>query len=79
MSKLDRKAQDRALKTISKFERMPGLPGLELEKLGGFQNLWSIRVSQGDRILLSKGVDEEGELWTLEDIGPHDVYRRVGR
>jgi plasmid maintenance system killer protein len=73
-----RSKQDAILKAIGKFEAAPALPGLRLEKLRGHDNLWSIRATGGYRILLSKTSDAEGDLWTLEDAGPHDIYRRAG-
>ncbi len=77
--KLDRGLRDRVLNTMEKFEDSPDLPGLRLEKLSGLKNLWSIRVTRGCRIILSKQNGEDGDKWVFEDVGPHDIYRRVGR
>lgn len=74
---LDRKPRERVYKTIDKFQNNPSLPGLNLEKLSGHESLWSIRITGGDRILLSKAQDEEGEIWVFENAGPHDIYRRT--
>jgi hypothetical protein len=79
LKRLDRQPRERALRAIDKFIKDPSLPGLNLEKLPGFDNKWSIRVTQGDRILLSRDQDDRGEIWTLHDLGPHDIYRRAGR
>mgnify|MGYP002716436327 CR=1 FL=1 len=57
----------------------PSLPGLNFEKLPGLGNKWSIRITQGDRILLLRNQDDRGEIWTLHDLGPHDIYRKGGR
>ena len=76
LGKLDRQPRDQALKTIQKFEMKDTLPGLRLEKLGGHANLWSIRVNDSYRILMSKHLDAAGDFWVLENIGTHDVYRR---
>lgn len=79
LERLDRTNRTRALKAVDKFIKNPSLPGLNLEKLPGLEGLWSIRFTQGDRILLSKGEDGQGEVWTLHDAGPHNIYRRAGR
>lgn len=79
LEKMDRKGRERALKAVDKFIVNPRLPGLKLEKLQGFENMWSIRFGGGDRILLSKGEDDRGEVWTLHDAGPHEIYRKAGR
>jgi mRNA-degrading endonuclease RelE of RelBE toxin-antitoxin system len=79
LKRLDRQPRERALKAIDKFMKDPRSPGLNLEKLLGFSSMWSIRITQGDRILLSRDEDEQGEIWTLHDLGPHDIYRKAGR
>lgn len=73
LKRLDRQPRERALKAIDKFMQNPSSPGLKLEKLPGFDDKWSIRVTQGDRILLSRDRDEKGEIWTLHDLGPHEI------
>ena len=79
LGRLEGTVQQRVFEALEKFEREPGLPGLNLEKLKGHENLWSIRVTRGFRILLSKTNAAEGPQWILADVGPHDVYRRAGR
>lgn len=72
---MDRPLREAALKAIQKFEINHRLPGLNLEKLAGRDDSWTIRINAGHRILLSRGQDEQGEVWFLEDVGPHDSYR----
>lgn len=79
LARLDRPLRGRALRAVDKFIKNPSLPGLHLERLGGFENMWSTRIDRGYRILLSRDADDRGEVWTLHDAGPHDVYRRAGR
>ena len=79
LKRLDRQPRERALKAIDKFIQNPSLPGLNLGRLPGFGDKWSIRVTRGDRILLSRDEDGQGEIWTLHDLGPHDIYRKAGR
>lgn len=76
LDSLDRKPREAVFKAIEKFTANPSLPGLKLEKLAGFPNRWSIRVSIHTRLLLSKTVDEDGmEVWIFIDGGSHQVYR----
>jgi hypothetical protein len=46
------------LKAIQKFEHNHRLLGLHLEKLSGYENMWSIRVSLSFWVLLAR-TDEE--------------------
>lgn len=79
LKRLDRASRERVEQAIKRFELDPSHPGLRLEKLGGGESAWSIRVAGGDRILLTKMRDDQGEVWIIEDAGPHDVYRRLRR
>lgn len=56
-------------------------PGLNFEKLRGRDDLYSIRVTNGDRAILRRVVDAggEGELFEVLLIGPHDIYKAIGR
>lgn len=76
LQKLDRKGRDRVLAAVQKFQANQSLPSLNLEKLSGKPDRWTIRVDGGDRILLTKAEDVDGAFWILHDFGPHDSYRR---
>ena len=54
----------------------PDRPGLNFEKLAGWDNTYSIRVSKAYRILLRREADDAGEFFAAADIGTHQVYRR---
>lgn len=74
---LNRQDREVILRAIEKFIRNPGLPGLNLEKLSGTPNDWSIRASIKVRILLTKLFDEDGEdVWIFTDAGSHEIYKR---
>lgn len=75
--KLPAKIQDGAFRAVSNFLEDPSRPSLNLEKLRGNEDYWSIRINAGYRILLRLEPDLEGDVFRLMDIGPHDVYRRV--
>jgi len=65
-----------ALNRFKLFQFSPEVPGLNFEKLGGFANLYSIRLSRSHRAILRKVADEQGVLFEVVKIGPHDIYRR---
>jgi mRNA-degrading endonuclease RelE of RelBE toxin-antitoxin system len=69
-----RKRADRALE---KFLENPQRKGLRFERLVGWPDYFSIRVSRSYRILLRREHDDDGELFAAVDVGSHDdVYRR---
>lgn len=61
------------------FVANPGHPGLDFEKLRGRDDLHSIRITKGDRTILRRTFDVEGELFEVLLIGPHDIYKAIGR
>ena len=65
-----RQDQERWVSALLKFLDDPATPGLNLEKLGGGpgSNLWSIRASQGLRILLA----EDDDHFIFVNAGHHD-------
>ena len=66
----------RVLISLEKLMAAPQRRGLNLEKLRGFDDLYTVRVDRGMRILLRQELDENGELYALLSVGPHDaVYR----
>ncbi len=70
---LRRRADD----TLAKFIADPKRPSLNFERREGLPDYYTIRISQGYRILLRKETDDEGELYAIVDAGSHDkIYRR---
>ena len=67
--------RDRANRALKLFIESPRHPSLNFEKLAGRENLYSIRLSRGDRAILRRAHDEVGEVFELLLIGPHDTYR----
>lgn len=63
-------------KALSTFMEAPDRPGLNFERLPGWGNTYSIRVTRGYRILLTREADEAGEFFAAVDIGTHQIYRR---
>lgn len=68
--------RDRAATAIERFVANPSLPGLNFEKLAGYSDRYSIRISRGDRIVLRRIA--VSDVFEILDIGPHDIYRRLG-
>jgi plasmid maintenance system killer protein len=54
----------------------PDRPGLNFERLAGWDDIYSMRVTRNYRILLKRETDEAGEFFIAVDIGTHQVYRR---
>ena len=63
--------------TLEKFVENPSRPGLNFEPIIGRPGYYTIRASRAYRILLLRSCDEEGETFTAENVGPHDIYRRM--
>lgn len=64
-------------RTLEKFQAAPALAGLNFEPLAGMADFYSIRVNAGYRILLRKDRDAEGDVYTLVNVGPHNIYRKL--
>jgi hypothetical protein len=54
----------------------PERPGLNFERLPGWDSTYGIRVTRGYHILLKREAGEAGEFFTAVDIGTHKIYRR---
>lgn len=63
--------------TLEKLTTTPARRGLNLEKLRGFDDLYTVRVDRGTRILLRLEIDEDGEHYVLLRVGPHDAIYRL--
>lgn len=74
--RLPQRIRLQAAKTLANFMDNPDRPGLNFEKLAGWDNTYSIRVSKAYRIMLRREADEAGEFFAAVDIGTHHVYRR---
>jgi plasmid maintenance system killer protein len=71
--KLDAQNRRDADGALATFVRDPTTPGLNFEKLRGYERLYSIRMNRNYRIILLRTeVSDTYEIW---DVGPHDIYR----
>ena len=69
--KLSASDSQRVMKAIDKYTKAPESPGLNLEQLEGRtgkRRLWTIRASQGLRVLLVR----DGPTWVFLRAGHHD-------
>ena len=64
----------RILNALTQFEADPRRVGLNFERLKG-TDFFSIRVTQGDRVILRQ---IDADTFELVDVGSHDIYRRYG-
>jgi plasmid maintenance system killer protein len=70
--------QKRKVKSaVVKLSKNPNTKSLRLEPLKGATDFWSIRVTDGWRILLRIERDEAGAHYVVVEFGTHDVYRKV--
>ena len=71
LMKLSASDSQRVMKAIDKYTKAPESPGLNLEQLEGRtgkRRLWTIRASQGLRVLLVR----DGPTWVFLRAGHHD-------
>lgn len=75
--KLSPEKQRQTTKAINYFSEDIRHPSLNYERVGSKdKNLYTIRVNQGDRVLLFCVISNE--YYTLIDVGTHDeIYRKV--
>jgi len=53
-------------------------PSLNLERMQSTDTMWTIRTNLRDRIILKHEPEVDPDLFTLIDVGPHDIYRKYG-
>jgi plasmid maintenance system killer protein len=75
LRKLDPLVRRDALSALNAFAADSTARGLHFEKLRGFRTLYSIRIDRNHRIILRR--TDAPDTFEIEDIGPHDVYRRL--
>lgn len=74
------KARSRKVDAAFKqFAADPRHPGLHFERLRGTADLYSIRLGRGDRAILRRASDADGEVFEVLGIGTHDIYKAIGR
>ena len=70
--------RQRASEALERFQIDPAHPGLNFEKLRGWDDLYSIRISRGFRILLRRvSPPAGGDYYVAVRMGPHDIYDRL--
>ena len=77
LEKLSSETQNKVKAALRKFRQQKLPNSLRLEKLGGDDNVWSIRVDRGHRILLIRKSDQSGDYYALDYVGSHDVYQTI--
>ncbi len=62
--------------TLIRFITNPQHPSLHLEKLAG-TSYWTIRIDQGNRLFFVWSDTGDTAIFFL--VGPHDMYKKLGR
>jgi hypothetical protein len=70
----DRRRAERFLENLS---RHPPPSNLRLRPMEGHNGiLWECQAGGQNRFILRRTKDEVGDLFIVEDVGPHDIYKR---
>jgi Txe/YoeB family toxin of Txe-Axe toxin-antitoxin module len=70
---LDPVARHMARRAYKLFERDPGHPSLRFKKLGGYENIWSVRVNEQYRAVGERKGDTIVWVW----IGSHNDFDKL--
>jgi plasmid maintenance system killer protein len=68
--RLDAKAQRAAREAYGLFETNPDHPSLRFKKLGGYENIWSVRINEQYRAVGERNGDTISWAW----IGTHNDF-----
>jgi hypothetical protein len=74
----DTRRQRAIIDAIARLFDDPRHPALNFERIRSTERMWTIRSSLKDRVLIEHDPDADPDLFTLIDVGPHDIYRRYG-
>jgi hypothetical protein len=78
--KLDARVQHRVKKALQRFIEAPARKGANLESITGSPGpYYTLRATANFRIVLRREEDGKGEVFTVVDVGPHDIYRKYSR
>ena len=72
-SQLDATAQKAARESFALFLQNPGQTSLYFKKLGGYENVWSVRVNQQYRAVGERKGDTIWWAW----IGTHNQFDKL--
>jgi len=69
----------RAMRYLENLSRHPPPANLGFRVLQGTNGeLWECRAGGQNRFILRRTKDDAGDLFIVEDVGPHDIYDRYG-
>jgi mRNA-degrading endonuclease RelE of RelBE toxin-antitoxin system len=72
---LDDRTREAARKAYRLFEQDPGHPSLQFKKLGGYERIWSVRISAQYRAVGERHADTISWAW----IGTHNEFDKLFR
>jgi Txe/YoeB family toxin of Txe-Axe toxin-antitoxin module len=70
---LDLRTREAARRTYRLFTENPDHPSLRFKKLGGYQDLWSVRITEQYRVVGERQGDTLTWLW----IGTHNEFDKL--
>lgn len=69
--------QLRAARYLERLGEHPSPGNLGLKPLEGTNGkLWECRAGGQNRFILRRESDDKGHYFIVEDVGPHDIYRK---
>ncbi len=70
---LDAKAREAARRAYRQFEEDPGHPSLHFKKLGGYEQIWSVRINEQYRAVGERKGATVVWIW----IGTHNEFDKL--
>ena len=70
---LDAQTRQAARRAYSRFNQSPGHPSLRFKKLGGFDQIWSVRINEQYRAIGERRGDTIVWFW----IGSHNDFDKL--
>jgi hypothetical protein len=66
----------RAKRYLERLSDDPPPGNLNFKPMEGHETLWECRAGGQYRFILRRTSDADGDLFIVEDIGPHDIYKK---
>jgi hypothetical protein len=68
----------RATRYLERLSATPPPGNLNFKPMEGFNGvLWECKAGGQNRFILRRTKDEHGDLFVVENVGPHDIYKKV--
>jgi hypothetical protein len=70
---LDSRAREAARRAYSLFAENPDHPSLHFKRLGGYENIWSVRINEQYRAIGERNGDTVVWVW----VGSHNDFDKL--